>query len=399
MHTQWYIYSERINSIDFPAADIIISIKQKNSVYQDSGEYMKNKLPILIGVILITITAYLSTGKTKTIVKVIPPVKNKTNTTAKIIWPVESQDKKIAGEGVGVAADDNGNIYYLQRGKNKYDHNKKLIQEPVIIIIDSKTDNVIKRIGQNIFKSPHGISVDQNRNIWVTDIELNEVIKLSNDGTVLNRYGAKYPFYLDLNYRIKNVLPKFPLFTNTSIFARPTDVVVNRDGSFIVTDGYRNNRVVKFNKDGKFIWEINADGNKPGEFNLPHGIAEDKKGNIYIADRQNERIQVLSPEGKFLYCLDNPEFGRPYGVDIGPDGNLYIADGGDMLDVNQKYQRSTIIISDATGNVIERFGTYGENEGQLNIPHDIVVGNDGIIYVAELHNKRLQKITILSEQQ
>ncbi len=356
-------------------------------------KFNKKKIALTIILFLGIFLLYCFTGSTKTIFKNVPKleVNNTLNFQSSLLWPIEQDEKAIAGEGVGVAIDSYGNIYYLHRGSNVYGDNKSLIREPTIIKIDANTGKVLNKLGENIFVSPHGLEVDSNNNIWVTDVALNKVFKLSSSGEIIQKYGDDYPFYLEILYLLRNKLPRFPVFARNTTFARPTDIVVNEDGSFIVTDGYRNKRLVKFDSTGSVIWEIDKSGSDNGEFNLPHGLAQDDDGNLYVADRKNSRIQVFSSDGMWINSWEQPELGRPYGIDFGLDGNLYLVDGGDMLEGLVDNPRSNIVKLDKQGNIIGKFGTYGQDIGQLDIPHDIVVGLDGSIYIAELRNNRLQK--------
>jgi peptidylamidoglycolate lyase len=141
---------------------------------------------------------------------------------------------------------------------------------------------------------------------------------------------------------------------DSSHFNKPTDVAVLSDGSFYVSDGYVNSRVAKFSADGKYQFEWGRKGVGPGEFNTPHGITVDTAGRVYVADRENDRIQVFTPEGKFITQWKNPALGRPYGVRIGRDGLLYVADGGEQP--KSPPERSKITVLNLQGEVVATFG-------------------------------------------
>ena len=113
-------------------------------------------------------------------------------------------------------------------------------------------------------------------------------------------------------------------------FNLPTDVAVLADGSFYVSDGYKNTRVVKFTADGKYDFEWGGKGAGQGQFNLPHGVAVDATGRVIVCDRTNSRLQVFDPRGKFLTEWKGPLIGRPYGVSIGAEGHVFLIDGGDL---------------------------------------------------------------------
>ncbi|MEK3807471.1 peptidyl-alpha-hydroxyglycine alpha-amidating lyase family protein [Bacillus sp. FSL H8-0547] len=306
-----------------------------------------------------------------------------------VLWPKTPEEKSAAGEGSGVAVNSEGDIYYFHRASGEYS-GKNFIKEPTIVVLDGKTKKVKRIMGEGMFKSPHGLEIDSEDNIWVTDVSLNKVFKLSPEGKLMQSFGEDYQTGLEWSLRIRNLLPNFPVFMDEYTFARPTDVTVMDDGSFAVADGYRNRRIVKFDREGKLEWQIDKPGSQPGEFNLPHGISSDSEGRIYVADRSNARIQVFDKNGQYLDRWDMPEIGRPFGVEAASDGNIYVVDGGDSLNGAEGNFTSQIIVLDKQGTILERFGTWGSKEGQMKIPHDLAVDANGTIYVAELKNRRIQ---------
>src|SRR5262249_5185341 len=127
-------------------------------------------------------------------------------------------------------------------------------------------------------------------------------------------------------------------------FNQPTDIAFTTSGAFYVSDGYGNSRVVKFAPDGRYLMESGQKGPAPGEFNLPHAICLDSRGRIYVGDRENDRIQLFDPEGKFL--AQWTEGGAPFGLFPTPDGRLFVADG--------RAHRLTILNSE--GKALARWG-------------------------------------------
>jgi DNA-binding beta-propeller fold protein YncE len=299
--------------------------------------------------------------------------------------------------GSGVAVSSNQDILYLHRAGYPF-NNEEIIPLPTIMRIDAETLEVIDTWGENLFKSPHGLAVDASDNIWITDVMQNRVYKFSPDGELLQTFGEDYPFYMETCLRIRNELPNLPCTASRpSLFARPTDVAVMPNGDFVVSDGYRNSRIARFSAEGDLLWEVSGLGNDNGEFFLPHGIAINSNGIIYIADRKNARIQVFSPDGTWLNTWDSPELGRPFGIDVAADQTIYVVDGGDQLDIPNSQPRSQVVHLDRNGNILNRWGQYGSEPEEMQVPHDIAVSNDGQIYVAEIDGERMQ-VFILSSR-
>ena len=136
-------------------------------------------------------------------------------------------------------------------------------------------------------------------------------------------------------------------------FARPTDIAWLPDGTFFITDGYVNTRVVKFDKNGKYIMTWGTKGKAPGQFDLPHSIAIDAKRRLYVADRSNSRIQIFDENGKYLDEWDNIR--SPYDIMMTTDQYLWVSDG-----VNNKFLKY-----DLNGKLLYSWGTYGSFPGQF----------------------------------
>ena len=171
--------------------------------------------------------------------------------------------------------------------------------------------NVTKSFGAGMFVFPHGLHVDRDGNVWVTDgrgkgAKGHQVHKFSPDGKVLMTLG-------------KAGVTGDGLDT----FNSPSDVLVAPNGDIFVADGHggeTNARIVKFSKDGTFIKAWGKKGSGPGEFNVPHRLAMDSSGRLFVGDRSNNRIQIFDQDGKFL--AEWKQFGRPSGVFI--DRNDYL---------------------------------------------------------------------------
>jgi peptidylamidoglycolate lyase len=174
-----------------------------------------------------------------------------------------------------------------------------------------------------------------------------------------------------------------------SHFNLPTDVAVLRDGSFYVSDGYKNTRVMKFSAEGHFEFEWGTKGKGNGEFNLPHGIALDAEGRVIVCDRENERLQLFDAKGQFMEVWKSPLIGKPYGVATDPKGFIFAIDGG--YPSLKPAERGKAVKLNAKGLVVETFGSFGSGPGQFQLGHDIAIGPDGAVYVAEGTGERVQK--------
>ena len=174
---------------------------------------------------------------------------------------------------------------------------------------------LLKAWGEGMFIFPHGATVDRDGNLWVTDSQGqngkgHQVFKFNPDGKVLMTLGKA------------GVSGSGP-----DLFDQPTDVVVAPGGDIFVTDSHRNgknNRVVRFRRDGTFVKEWGKKGSGPGEISEPHTIALDSRGRVFVGDRENNRIQIFEQDGR--YITEWRQFGRPSGIAIGKDDTIYVAD-------------------------------------------------------------------------
>ncbi len=275
-------------------------------------------------------------------------------------WPTLPKGFAL-GQTTGVEVNSKNQVVVFHRGARP------------IIIFEGESGKMIASFGDGLFGSAHGLTVDHNDNIWVTDGRRHTVHKFSADGKLLMTVGAQDVPGLDGSH-----------------FNRPTDVAIAPNGDMYVADGYGNRRIVHMDSSGKFIRDWGTEGDKEGQFVDPHGITLDEAGNVYVADRGNSRIQVFTKEGKFIQQWKSDELGRPWGVDVGSDRLLYVADGGDMNPAPP--ERNRILKLDLNGKILEAWGSFGSQDGQFWWAHDVATGDDGAVYVTDVNvGMRVQK--------
>lgn len=207
--------------------------------------------------------------------------------------------------------------------------------------------NVVKSFGAGMFVRPHGIHIDRDGNVWVTDGDGpdgkdprrngkgHQVVKFSPEGKVLMTLGTA------------GIAGEGP-----ETFNMPSAVLVAPNGDVFVGDGHGGNsnaRVVKFSKDGRFIKAWGKKGTGPGEFEMPHALAMDSKGRLFVGDRGNGRIQIFDQDGRFLE--EWKQFGRPSGVFIDGKDTLYVSDHQSNEKTNPGFRHGIAVGSARDGKV------------------------------------------------
>jgi peptidylamidoglycolate lyase len=289
-------------------------------------------------------------------------------------WPNLPDNLKL-GNPTGLGVDPENNIVVFHRANRTWQQPmpKDKIQNNTILTLDKKTGNVLKSWGKDIFIMPHGLEVDSEGNVWVTDVGLHQIFKFDSKGNLEFVLGeARIPG------------------DDQSHFNLPTDVAVSNDGSFFISDGYGNSRIIKFSKKGEYLYEWGMLGSNEGDFIIPHGIDLDVRGNVYVADRENNRIQKFDNQGNFITSWQNTEADQLYSVAIDKNNNhLY---GIDYLVVDKTVIKgSDIFRLDLNSNIQLQFGRSGMYEGPVSRYHDIAVDDVGNIYVGDILGNKVQK--------
>jgi DNA-binding beta-propeller fold protein YncE len=325
--------------------------------------------------------------------------------------PLQMPKDMYLGEATGVAVNAKGHIFVLSRGNTT---GPAYAAAAAQLLEFDATGKFVREIGKNLYawSFGHTVRVDHGQNIWVADKGSDMVIKFSPAGRVLMVFGRKQEASDEDTAPLKH--PKPPLPAEDGRFRQVTDVAFDPAGNAFISDGYINSRVAKVDKGGKWLKSWGDRGTKPGEFNTPHSIAADAKGNIYVADRGNRRIQVFDGEGTFLreFTIDVPYDskarpaignlpdvakmetltnkvmmpGAPWAVCItpGPNQVLYTSDAFP----GRVYKLSL------DGKVLGVLGEAGKQLKQFGWIHEIACPSENLLYVAELLNWRVQKLVL-----
>jgi peptidylamidoglycolate lyase len=281
------------------------------------------------------------------------------------------------GEAAGVAVDATGHVLVFHRPGRGFDPAATTpLQDPAVLELDANTGQLMRRWGANTFVVPHGITVDAENNVFVTDVGLQQVMKFTHDGKLIFAIGE----------------PRVGKWDATH-FNQPTDIAIRPDGSFYVSDGYVNSRVAIFDKNGKWIQEWGKKGSGNGEFSNPHGLTfVTGSTNVLVADRENSRLQLFDRVGAFKRqwagAANAQTTGRVFSVATDADGMLYLGIRREDYDT----AHTGVVKLDRSWNIVTSigFGEYGDPV--FNAVHDLAVGQDGSIYVAETRTKRVVKL-------
>lgn len=261
---------------------------------------------------------------------------------------------EVADVAVGAA----DRVYVCSRG-----------QHPVLVF--ESDGSFVASFGEGQFVRPHGITVGTDGNLYCADDAGHCIRKYSPEGVPLEVLGSP-----------NRPAPRF----GGKPFNSPTKVAFDtRTGACYVADGYGNARVHKYSPDGQHVLSWGEYGCDPGQFNLVHSICVDASGRVYVADRENHRVQVFDGEGNYLDQWNNMH--RPCGLHI--DGEVaYVGQLPSHLTVNADYPNigACVSLHDLEGKRLARIGgsCVGEGPGQFTSPHGVAVDSRGDIYVAEV---------------
>src|SRR5579862_4911841 len=278
-------------------------------------------------------------------------------------WP---QERVPGGEwaamsSVAIAPD--GNVWTFNRGK-------------IPVQVFTPAGKLVKYWGQDgLFKNPHTVRFDNAGNLWMVDTGTHTVRKFSLDGKVLMTIGTPNEAGADQTH-----------------LNQPNDVAVAANGDIYVSDGYGNDRVIVFDKHGRYVRAWGKLGTGPGEFSQPHSLVLDSHGRVYVADRNNVRIQVFDSQGKYLTEWKN--IVTPWAMEVTKDDEIWVCGSSPML-WSEVSPRAAALATPPKDQVVMKLDTEGrlkqmwvvpkgengkEKPGDLNWVHSMSVGPDGSLY-------------------
>lgn len=275
---------------------------------------------------------------------------------AAVVNTLPIPDGPPSGAPASVTFDARGHLFVLFRGPRplmEFDENLKFV----------------RAFGEPLRRA-HGFRLDADGNFWVTDVGAHVVEKLDSEGKVLLTIG------------VKGEAGEWNETAGSHRLNEPNDLAIGRNGDVFIVQGHTpgkgDPRVLKFDKDGKFIKSWGGEGTEPGKFNVAHGIALDAKGQLWVADRENQRVQIFDQDGNFIRQIKYA--GLPCSLQIRAH-DIYMVNGfaGQLLKL------------DTDGNVIAVVGKPGKGLGEFGEAHFIAVSPKDEIYIADTVNSTLHK--------
>ena len=252
------------------------------------------------------------------------------------------------GRVSAVATDSAGEVYVFQRGADA---------DPIIVF--DKDGKYLRSWGRDLdFGNEHGLRVDRDDNVWITDNGNHQVMKFDREGKLLLTLGVRGESGEDDKH-----------------FYRPADITFGPDGSVYVADGYGNARVVKFSPKGEYITAWGQHGTGESEFNIVHSAAADSTGTIYVSDRENNRIQIFDADGKFLRMWTH----------LGATQNIFITPDDEMWIITHRDNIENITYDTLAGRIMNIDMETGRIIGAMESPgHWIHVTPEGYIFIGSL---------------
>ena len=287
-------------------------------------------------------------------------------------WP-EKPDSITWGALSGVTVDGQDQVYVFNRS------------EPTVQVYSAE-GKPIRCWSTGNPKGTHHIKLDPDGNVWITDFRNHVVEKYSPEGKRLLTLGEAGKPGCDEGH-----------------FNGPTDMAFLPSGDVFISDGYGNRRVVQFDKQGRFVKAWGEEGTGPGQFALPHAIAVDSKLRLYVADRNNARVQVFDTDGKLLAVWD--DLLMPWGFAVTADDEIWVCGSTRVRQPDE----SGWIITPPVGQLLVKYDTdgtallrvplempaaTGSKPGDVDWVHCIGVDSRGRVYLGDIQGKRVQRYLI-----
>lgn len=293
------------------------------------------------------------------------------------------------GENMGIATNSKGNVYIYHRA-----YETRLFEY-------TPQGQFVREIGRGNygFAFAHSVRVDAQDNIWAVDEGTDMLVKFSPEGRVLMTIGRR-----EDPVQMLGNMPGAGVFHGRNEkyrFGRQTDVAFDQQGNIFVSDGYFDGRVVKYDKNGRFVKAVGKRGNANLEFNTPHSIATDFQGNVYVGDRGNARVQVLDNDLNWKANYDT--VGNPWAVCVsggpGPKnpGKQYLFSSNSWQDSAPAAGAEftgEVYMMELDGTIIGKFGRAGKAPGEFATIHQMDCRDPRTIYTAEINDWRSQKILL-----
>ncbi len=251
------------------------------------------------------------------------------------------------GRVSAVATDSRGQVFVFHRGETA---------DPIVVF--DATGTYLRSWGRGMFGSEHGLRVDRDDNIWVTDSRDHQVMKFSNDGELMMTLGIEGQAGND-----------------EKTFNRPTDIAFGPSDEVYVSDGYGNSRVVKFASDGTFLTAWGGPGTAPGEFRIVHSVAVDSRGRVYASDRENNRVQIFDAHGTLLHIWTH----------LGSVQSIFITRSDEVWVMTQRDNIENNTYATLAGRIMRVDIETGDILGSMESPgHWLNMSQTGDIFIGSL---------------
>jgi hypothetical protein len=329
------------------------------------------------------------------------------------------------GEVLGVAVNSKGTVVVLNHPGSATSGPLYGNATTQLLEFDS-TGKFVRELGKGVYGLgyAHSVRFDKYDNLWVVDKGTHTAMRFNPAGMVTLNLGRRpegpdEPDYykgngLGRGGAATSIFPALPHIDN--YFRAPTDVAWDSDDNIYISDGYINSRVAKFDKHGNWVksWGERGLGGthaneNPGSFNTPHNIGIDRANNVYVADRGNRRIQVFDRDGKFerFIFLNAPYDKKRHPVLGNPNPNppdetqpwtICITQGPTQYLYTSDSEPGRIYKLTLDGKILGMLGESGHDQGQLNWVHGLACPSDNTLFVADMNNWRVQKLTLHPEK-